>query len=163
MSEPKNRRQMFLQNLSFSLCQCRKVQHDTSGNLREIYILTCPWRSVGSRRQPAWRPTPAQKWEWRCSYRSSVLHPAPERNDKKSYRFIKCKSIHLNNSVKPALNFLSYSTMAICGFHYLSKCAEAAEKTNEMISPRCYLFHILMGKHWFKLNGLLCCLVLQLK
>lgn len=82
---------------------------------------------------------------------------------KKSYRFIKCKSIHFNNSVKPALNFLSYSTMAICGFHYLSKCAEAAEKTNEMISPRCYLFHILMGKHWFKLNGLLCCLVLQLK
>lgn len=42
-----------------------------------VKLLTCPWRSAGSRRPPAWRQTPEQRWGWRYSYRSSVPRSAP--------------------------------------------------------------------------------------
>lgn len=48
------------------------------GGTAVMQILTCPWRSVGSRRPPAWTQTPGRRWGWRCSYRSSTPRPTPE-------------------------------------------------------------------------------------
>lgn len=42
--------------------------------------VTCLGRTVGSQRPPVWKLTPRQRWQWRCSCRSSEPHPGSGRD-----------------------------------------------------------------------------------